>query len=57
MRRFRIASTSMPKLNGIEFTAEDDATEEEIAETASDAVQEYLSYGWEEVTDDDGEAD
>lgn len=31
------------------FEVEDDATEEEIAEQAHDIFQQYCSYGWSEV--------
>lgn len=49
MQVFKLVSSTVHQLNGIEFTAEDDATEEEIAKAAADAAIEQISFGWEEV--------
>jgi hypothetical protein len=51
MRRFKITGKDVAA--GAAFEVDDDATEEQIAEAACECVLEYISYGWEEVTDDD----
>jgi hypothetical protein len=48
-RRFKIASKQIKGADGAEFEVACDATEEEIATAAFDAVAEHLDYGWEEI--------
>ncbi len=52
MKRYKIVSKTQSELNHIEFEVEDDASEEEIADSAYLAVVEHLSYGWEQVTEE-----
>lgn len=54
MRRFRISSDRVQQIDGAEFEVEDDATEDEIAEAASEAVMGWISYGWEEIAEEEG---
>ncbi len=53
MKLFRITSESHSQLNGIEFEVDDDASEDEIADAALEAAIEYISYGWEEIKEEE----
>lgn len=55
MRLFRISKCNASGVEGTEFEVEMSATEDEIAAAAADAVAERLSYGWEEVADEETE--
>lgn len=54
-RRFKITAPGKP-YNGVDFEVADDATEEEIANAASEAVMQYVSFGWEEIESKTDEA-
>lgn len=51
MARYRITSGQIHAANGVEFEVDEEATDEEIALAAADAVAEVLSYGWERIDD------
>lgn len=58
MATYRITQSRPSNLDGVEFEVPDgEWSEEELAEFAALAVAEYLSYGWEKVSDAKSEAD
>lgn len=52
-RLYRV--TNLKAMGAPEFSVASDATEDEIASAAADAVAEYLSYGWEAVPDEEAD--
>ena len=52
MRRFELRSSQIDAANGIAFEAPDEATEDEIAAAAFEAISEILDYTWDEVMED-----
>lgn len=50
-RSYRIRSSQIPVIDGIEFQADEDANEEEVAEDALFAIRGYLNYTWEPIVD------
>ncbi len=53
MRWFRITNPNASGAQDNEFAVPADATEEEIADAAAEAFMDGVSYGWEEIEDDE----
>ena len=57
MRKFKgyISTGTLGGTRKFDFEVEDDATEEEIQDVAWEDAQNYIEFGYEEVTGEEGE--